>query len=733
MADLNALIRKVSWQLSVIGFLKCLMLAASGYMILCAILDTQTSLNLLFALTIFCFAIWIFRVYQSSKSKAVNLIHRYVNVSEYSLELYQKSDLNFAEQLQLARIDSQMSKAEFPHLKLYNDLKLYFGVMGVAVIFYFGIPFLPKTITEKKVTALNLRPIKAKAISAAPELTSATIRIVSPSYTGIPERSSDEMNITAISGSQIVWEIALTNSYDVTLKLSNTRGEEVAFRRVNENFIYKDRLTGSGLYAIKGYRNGILSYESEFYKMEAIPDEPVKIEPASRELYQYHLLKDDKKLRVSASMSDDFKVKQSFIVATVARGSGENVKFREVKFPLFPTDFKKARVEKTIDLNQLGFAPGDELYYYWAAIDNKQPMANFSKSDTYFLVYKDTAQIEESELATMAVNLVPEYFRSQRQIIIDTEKLLAKEKKLSKKEFNEISNEIGFDQKVLRLRYGQYLGEEFETNIGGGPLGGESNADGAGIIDAFTHHSDGHGEGAGGQAPEPEHHHGNESKVASKDPLAALMEQYVHNHDDGEANTFYEQSTRSLLKMALEQMWQSELHLRIYEPKQALPFEYKALEYLKSAQQKARTYVKKSGYDPPPIKEKEKRLTGEMKDLSADLTLSRKYEKSTTAVLAAEILGYLDHQITRGKLPANIQFAAGTLSQRLVQNVPFNGMQNWAGLKILQKMMSGKELNVLEINQLKSWLYRKTDRDISNRQDYLSAEKLEQVFREQLR
>jgi hypothetical protein len=54
-----------------------------------------------------------------------------------------------------------------------------------------------------------------------------------------------------------------------------------------------------------------------------------------------------------------------------------------------------------------------------------------------------------------------------------------------------------------------------------------------------------------------------------------MLADYVHSHDDGEANTFYEQSTRSLLKSSLEQMWQSELHLRMYEPEKALPYEKK--------------------------------------------------------------------------------------------------------------------------------------------------------------
>ncbi len=72
-------------------------------------------------------------------------------------------------------------------------------------------------------------------------------------------------------------------------------------------------------------------YQSDFYRLEAQPDLPPKITPASKELYRYHLLNDPKKISVSAKISDDFRVQNAFIVATLARGSGENVKFREVR------------------------------------------------------------------------------------------------------------------------------------------------------------------------------------------------------------------------------------------------------------------------------------------------------------------------------------------------------------------------------------------------------------------
>lgn len=212
------------------------------------------------------------------------------------------------------------------------------------------------------------------------------------------------------------------------------------------------------------------------------------------------------------------------------------------------------------------------------------------------------------------------------------------------------------------------------------------------------------------------------------------MEQYTHSHDNAETNTFYEQSTRSLLKMALEQMWQSELHLRMYEPEKALPFENKALEYLKSAQRKARAYVKKSGYDPPPIKEQEKRLTGEMKEMVTDLHSNKFYRDIQTQQLAAEILGFLEYRTLNHSQQAHLQQLGSTLSQRLIQSGPFNrGMQNWPVLAVLQKLVSGKVLDLQEKQQLKNELYKYSGRSELSRQHYSSEKKLESAFWKALR
>ncbi|GAB2763681.1 hypothetical protein GCM10027275_00890 [Rhabdobacter roseus] len=705
MNELQRLITSVSYQLYLNALLRCLLLAGSVFLLTLA-LGTSVGLALGVAALGLISGIFLTKMYQNKKPVAISLLHQRVEGTEYSLELLTKKELNLAEQLQLQRLSARAAQVPTPTV-LFAQLPAYGALLLLALGTYYFLPKLlaaPAAKTENQIQETKVPQIPR---SVAVALQSARLSVQPPAYTGLPGTSTSELNAAAIVGSQLTWRLQFNAPEGLSVRLTNQRGAEVPFRRAEGYFTYADRLLHSGLYALRAYRDDSLVYQSDYYQLEAQPDLPPKIEPASKELYQYHLLKDPKTMRVSARISDDFRVQQAFIVATLARGSGENVKFREVRFPLDKTNFKESTLTKNIDLKALGFAPGDELYYYWAALDNKQPEGNFTKSDTYFVVYKDTAQLADAELATMAVNVMPEYFRSQRQIIIDTEKLLARRKKISTKEFNHISNEIGFDQKVLRLRYGQFLGEEFETTIGGGnalPTDGEGDVvAGFANLKAFTHDSDhsevehdGHDHGHAHA-----HNHAPAAGSDDKDPLAALMEQYIHSHDDAETNTFYEQSTRSLLKMALEQMWQSELHLRMYEPEQALPYEQKALEYLKIVQQKSRAYVKKSGYDPPPLKEKEKRLTGELGKINPRLSQERRYLPQPVRERAAKVLGYLELTTLSAAQRQQVQ----QLGHELSEQARSSGPPDWALLGTLQKIASAQVLSAPEKEKLQRTLY----------------------------
>jgi len=739
MNELRKAISSVVYQLYTNALLVCLLLAASAYLLVLTF--TQSPVGAwLAAAAAFGAGALVSKPYQNQKPKAISIIHRTVGDVEYSLPLLDKPELNMAEQLQLERLNDRIQQVSVPTV-LFSRLGQYSLVLVAAIGVHLTYPLLKPGQTPPPTRSGNRAVLPNDNQPTIPAFESASVRVQPPAYTRLPERRSTDLNVTAISGSQLTWQVQLSSSQDMTVRLANSRGEERPFGQVADGFTYTDRVVSSGLYAIKAYWKDSLIYQSDFYRLEAQPDLAPKIEPASKELYQYHFLKDPKTIRVTAKFSDDFLVSQAFIVATVARGSGENVKFREVKLPLGQANFKESRITRSIDLKALNFAPGDELYYYWAALDNRQPEPNFAKSDTYFIVYKDTTKMDEAELATMAVNVMPEYFRSQRQIIIDTEKLIAKRNKIPAKPFNSTSNEIGFDQKVLRLRYGQYLGEEFETSIGGhgGPEGGGDGDP----LEGFMHkHDSGEGEHEHDHDHDDKHesheephdhghsHGGTQNPADEKDPIAAMMEQYVHSHDDGEANTFYEQSTRSLLKMALEQMWQSELHLRLYEPEKALPYEKKALEFLKAAQQKARTFVKKTSFDPPPIKEQEKRLTGELKNVNPRFSQQRTYDQQRVGPLAAEVLGYLDQTHELNTAQRQVVQQLGTALADRVMN---SGLRNWSVLSSLQKLAGGRSLSELEDAQLKTKLAELTGVVVRTNRSYTSERKLEQAFWKRLR
>lgn len=697
------IIESVSRQLYTSAFLKSLIVALAGTLL---VLAFSKSWILAGGIGFVCFGIsgYLLGLFFDKKQESVALIHKNIGGAEYSLELLEVAEPNIAERLQLERLYSQLEKEPIPNLVFKGLLPYIIGILLTGIV-YFSIPYLSR---EKSFSTSLLEESKvAEGINTVelPGFLTAKVHIQPPAYTGISANESSNLNVSAVAGSVLKWTVKFSHSDKLKVTLSNSRGEELNFKNGSHGFEYTDKVVSSGLYGIRAYWSDSLIYQSDFYHLEAIPDLAPRIEPSTKELYTLHFLQDPKTLKIAAKVSDDFLVKEVFVVATLARGSGENVKFREMKFPIGQANFKSSNITKTIDFKALNFTPGDELYYYWAAIDNKSPQANFAKSDTYFVVYKDTSAINEGELATMAVNILPEYFRSQRQIIIDTEKLIAKRNKVPKSEFNFTSNEIGFDQKALRIRYGQYLGEEYESSIGGGHGSGE----GENILDGFMHKHDSEEEGHHDHTHEHDHSHDHGAKAQSNSEsggsLADILAEYVHSHDDAESNTFYEKSTRSLLKTALENMWQSELHLRLYEPEKALPYEEKALELLKEAQHKARTFISKSSYDPPPIKEKENRMKGELKKFNTKYSSKLVLSEVQLQQLAGEVSGYVN--LDR-KLNGNEKQKVLLLSNQMSARIVNSGLGNWGMLTSLRKLLDNKKLSNEAIVKLKSGLYKLT-------------------------
>ncbi|MFC4211104.1 hypothetical protein ACFOWA_07930 [Pedobacter lithocola] len=529
-------------------------------------------LPLVLAVALFIKPIW--KTTDKDFSRFVN--NRYPELEESAdLLLKNPTELSMLQQLQRNKIEKIIPLIQQPTEPVK---KLYIGlvILLAGILMSFGITKIPQIQKKYQSIGENPKSVTVTKENVLPEISSLQATIIPPAYTRKPERKQKEFTIKAETGSKINWKIE-TNISIKTVKIIFNDKEIVSLKAQNadkKDWLYSRTVLKAGFYQLV-----LDGKKSDLYQIDIIPDLPATIKITHPKQHTTIDVGQPQKINLKVNLSDDYGINDAFISATMASGKGEGVSFTEKKLT-FNTNFnnqKNIALSKQIDLKSLGMKPGDELYFFIKAMDNH---GQSSRSDVYFVSIVDTTELMSMAGMTNGVNLVPEYFRSQRQIIIDTEKLLKEQSTLSGEAFKTRSNELGIDQKLLRLRYGQFLGEESETEIGG-------------------NHED-HDEHA--------EHKGEEEKFGD---VTSIMDKYAHKHDIAEDATFFEPEMKAQLKAVLTEMWNSELRLRTYKPQEALPFEYKALRLLKDLQQKSRAYVAKTTVKTASLKP-EKRLSGEL-------------------------------------------------------------------------------------------------------------------------
>ena len=122
------------------------------------------------------------------------------------------------------------------------------------------------------------------------------------------------------------------------------------------------------------------------------------------------------------------------------------------------------------------------------------------------------------------------------------------------------------------------------------------------------------------EKPAAEHEHEDSehgSDGADKSGYSTVISQFGHAHGEADDGNFIKNGTpnpKLLMKRAIANMWQAELHLLLSQPELALPFENQALELLNRAKKAERIYVKRLGFEPPPVSEK-RRYQGDLTDI----------------------------------------------------------------------------------------------------------------------
>jgi len=537
---------------------------------------------------------------------------------EYSsaLLLQKEEALSGLAQLQQEKIRIRLEQSQAklkPEVKIWRTFLISsFLILSAVIISQLGWVGSNKvsgagSFKENKISFQAIDSVSNEIKS--PQLIDQQLRVTYPPYTNISTITTSKMDMKALKGSRLNWELKFDAKVDSVFMES--MGNSYPMKLSGDSYVRNNTLAISGFYNFKFTDTSGNEYSSSLYAIEVFEDKSPEIEVKELDQFSSFEPTDKKSFTFNTSITDDFGIGEAYIIATVSKGTGESVKFREEKLLFEETvkrGSKKLNLSKKIDLDLLKMEAGDELYFYVEALDQKEPNPNKSRSETFFAVITDTTTTSFGVEGTMGADLMPDYFRSQRQLIIDTEKLISQRKQLPKEEFNTTSNDLGFDQKALRLKYGQFMGDEADSGL---ELNNESesleeNHDEEDPLAAYTHDHDG----------ENEHNlvaKKEDAKVKdnSKNPLS----QFVHDHDSAEEATLFTDSLKSKLRQALNLMWDAELQLRMYEPEKSLPFQYKILKLLQEIKNSARIYVHRIGFDPPPIKD-EVRLTGKIEEVN---------------------------------------------------------------------------------------------------------------------
>jgi hypothetical protein len=574
------------------------------------------------------------------------LFVRYLNSHYPQLEestdlvLKESNSLSRLEQLQLAKTLKEFDSL-YPEIKLPQSIMQSLGVFVICLTAYFLLAsFAVKNNLSPKEKSIDVNILSKNQSKENANISRLSISIAPPSYTRLSQFESSTPHLVAPEGSVAKWFVNFSSSVNEVKILLSGR-DSINLSLTNNVYSAQKQLKESGFYQLQ-WRDGQKIIRSDYFKIEIIHDQVPKVSIDNLNQFTRLSPSDHLVVDVKSTLADDYGLTDAIIIATVSRGSGEGIKFREEKLRFEkPSTMvgKQVNASVKIDLKKMGMVPGDELYFYVQAWDNKTPIANVNRTETFFIALQDTSKQVAAEDEGLGVDLMPEYFRSQRQIIIDTEKLLREKKKIALQDFKSTSNELGYDQKVLRLRYGQFLGEEFEGQIGKASVVEEESHEST--IEKFGHAHDKENEhNLVADKKQTSDSHSHEGEVKDPEAKENPLEAFAHNHDDGEQATFFVQSVRAKLKAALTVMWDAELYLRLYEPAKSLPYQYTALKLLKEISNDSRIYVHRTGFDPPPLKE-EKRLTADLNDIrnstgQNDITQKEVFPEITKALAMIE-------------------------------------------------------------------------------------------------
>ncbi|HFF2845421.1 TPA: hypothetical protein ACGCEE_003210 [Stenotrophomonas maltophilia] len=483
-------------------------------------------------------------------------------------------------------------------------------------------------------------PVPGSAAAAGPlRLQSTRLRIDAPAYTGQATLTQNALDAKVAADSRLSWSLRFDRAPDKAW-LQFHDGRRLPLIEREGQWQAQDVARMPLLYRVVS--EPALA-ETRLHRLDVVADRAPSVRVLEPTASLVLGTPGQRQWALRFEASDDYGVAaQATLSITTTQGSGENITFVKRSVTLAGSGEATARrFAHTLDLAALGAQPGNDVIAQLEVRDNHAPTPQTGRSSSVILRLPSAEVALGAELEGRIKKTLPAYFRSQRQIIIDAEALIRQRRSLAAEDFVKRSDAIGVDQRILRLRYGQFLGEESEGAPKPPPTSDLPTSDAPTADGHDDDHEHDHGAQAGAQ-DDHGHDHGSTANADIPPVFGSetdVLSEYGHTHDHAEATTLLDPQTRATLKAALDQMWSAEGELRQGRPEQALPFAYKALGFIKQVQQAERIYLARVGPELPPIDES-RRLGGDRAGLaSRELPLAARTPLDPAIVEAWQRLG----------------------------------------------------------------------------------------------
>ncbi len=508
---------------------------------------------------------WMVRRRPITARTVARHIDRTVRGTEESTELLLTDPDTLIARIQRQRVIDALAVSSIPPMRSATMR------IGLAVATLAGV-FLAFALLLPLAAAPSTPGAAVQAPGAVPPLaiTEVDVRWTPPAYTGRPGRTATAARVSAEEGSTVTWSVRAPAAEIV--RVVTATGDTLAATQVGDTWTASVRLSRPLVWRAEAARTSERVRTDDRLIMMIADQAPLLsiLAPPTRVVLDWT---EPHAVVVRALVRDDYGLGVTRLVALVGgRGEGATVRERtlavEVESRRGPAAIVVARL---VNLDSLGVAPGDEVLLTVEAFDRRQPRAQSARSETIFITMLDTTATSTTTLPGIALNVEPAYFRSQRQIILDTEALLRDVRLGRGGDVMRRSMDIGYEQHLLRIRYGALVGEENED--------------------------------ASGEPTDEDH--------------VVTADDFRHDHDMAENATLLSAGVKTLLKRALASMWEAEKQLRTGKPAAALPSEYAALESLEEIRRASRAYVKRIGFEPPAIDVRGTRLTKRATGLAA--------------------------------------------------------------------------------------------------------------------